>query len=127
MQFSNDKARLALRPQLDLAPASAPDEKFQNDTLRPVLKLQHALILAVFQAFLAKRKVSLDQLPAAQRSAKIKDFLTRDHRLRDRLFGLALGQFTLPEMEVYLANESTLNRRLTNLLVERLVSAFVTK
>lgn len=124
MPSENDVARLALRPQLNLAPASAPEEKFQNDTLRPVMKLQHELLLAVFRAFLVRRKVQLDQLPADQRFGKIKELVTRDHRLRDLLFGLALGQLTNEEMTVYLADESTFNRRMTNLIVERLTSVF---
>lgn len=124
MSSENNAARLALRPQLSLAPASAPEEKFQNDTLRPVMKLQHELLLAVFRTFLQKRKVQLEQLPADQRFGRIKELVTRDHRLRDLLIGLALGQLTTQEMDVYLANESNLNRRMTNLIVERLTSVY---
>lgn len=116
--------RRALRPQLSLAPAAAPDEKFQNETLRPIMKLQHDLILAVFNHFLIKRKVKLDQLPSNRRFDKIKEMVTRDHRLRDLLFGLALGQFTTEEMTYYLEHESNVHRRMTNLVVERLTSVF---
>ncbi|WP_020571489.1 hypothetical protein [Neolewinella persica] len=119
-----DEIRLTLRPQLQLAPAAAPDEKFQNDTLRPIMKLQHDLILSIFGHFLVKRKIKLEQLPADQRSGKIKEMVTRDHRLRDLLFGLALGQFTSAEMDYYLEHESNVHRRMTNLLVERLTSVF---
>ncbi|MFK8162687.1 MAG: hypothetical protein AB8H12_09520 [Lewinella sp.] len=123
--MSLDQNRLSLRPQLHLAPAAAPDEKFQNDTLRPIMKLQHDLILAVFEHFLTKRKVKLDQLPVDQRFGKIKEMVTRDHRLRDLLFGLALGQFTSAEMSYYLANDGNVHRRMTNLIVERMTSVFV--
>lgn len=122
-----DDARLALRPQLDLAPAAAPDEQFQNDTLRPVMKMQHDLLLDVFRMFLAKRKVKLEQLPAHQRFAKIKELLTRDNRLRGLLFGIAIGQFTRGEMEYYLENDGNVNRRITNLIVERMTSVYVPK
>lgn len=120
-----DNARMALRPNLDLAPATAPDERFQNDTLRPIMKMQHDLLLAVFQMFLAKRKVKLEQLPAKQRFAKIKELLTRDNRLRGLLFGVAIGQFTQAEMVYYLDNDGNVNRRITNLIVERMTSVFV--
>lgn len=119
-----DDARIALRPQLALAPAAAPDEQFQNDTLRPIMKMQHDLLLAVFRMFLAKRKVKLEQLPAKQRFAKIKELLTRDNRLRGLLFGIAIGQFTGEEMDYYLANDGNVNRRITNLIVERMTSVF---
>lgn len=119
-----DDARLALRPNLSLAPAAAPDEQFQNDTLRPVMKLQHDLLLAVFRMFLTKRKVKLEQLPAKERFAKIKELLTRDNRLRGLLFGIAIGQFTTAEMTYYLANDGNVNRRIINLIVERMTAVF---
>jgi hypothetical protein len=122
--METNQARLALRPQLNLAPASAPAEKFQNDTLRPVMKLQHEHIVAVFAQFLTKRKVKLDQLPAKQRWDKIKELVTRDNRLRGLLFGIAIGQFTTDEMTHYLENEGDANRRMTNLLTERLLSVY---
>ncbi len=120
----SNQARLALRPQLNLAPAASPSETFQNDTLRPIMKLQHELIVAVFAQFLTKRKVKPDQLPASQRLAKIKELVTRDNRLRGLLFGIAIGQFTTEEMTHYLENEGDTNRRMTNLLTERLLSVY---
>lgn len=88
------------------------------------MKLQHDLLLAVFQLFLAKRKVKLDQLPTNQRFAKIKELLTRDNRLRGLLFGIAIGQFTTLEMAYYLENDGNVNRRITNLITERMTSVF---
>lgn len=88
------------------------------------MKLQHDLIVAVFAAFLTKRKVKLDQLPANQRWEKIKELVTRDNRLRGLLFGMAIGQFTSDEMAHYLENEGDANRRMTNLLMERLLSVY---
>ncbi len=38
------------------------------------------------------------------------------------LFGLVIGQFTAAELEFFLANDEDANRRITNLLVERLHS-----
>lgn len=121
--MNSSDPRLALRPQLDLAPASSPNERFQNDTLRPVLKLQHDHLVAIFRLFLTKRKVRLEQLPAARRFAKVKELVSRDNRLRGLLFGVALGQFTTSEMGYYLEHDGEVNRRLTNLLTERLTDA----
>jgi len=121
--MSNTEARLALRPLLNLAPAEAPEESFQNNTLRPIMKMQHELLVAAFRLSLQKRKVKLEQLPANQRFDKIKQLITRDARLRGLLLGIAVGQFTNQEMVYFVENESSINRRMTNLLVERLASA----
>ncbi len=122
--MSADEDRRALRPKLDLVPAAATEEKFQNETLRPIMKLQHDLILAIFRHFLLKRKVKLEQFPADQRFGKIKEMVARDHRLRELLFGLAMGQCTAAEMTDCLEHESDVHRRMTNLVVERLTSVF---
>lgn len=115
-----NEQRLALRPRLDLLPATTPAEQFQNNTLRPVMKQQDELLRAALGMFLTKRKVRPEQLPAKQRFEKIKELVTRDNRLRGLLFGIAVGQFTTGEMAYYRDNESDVNRRITNLLVERL-------
>lgn len=120
--ITSDEQRLALRPTLDLPTASTPEERFQNDTLRPVMKQQDALLRAALGMFLKKRKVSPDQLSAEQRFAKIKEMVTRDNQLRGLLFGIAVGQFTAAEMDYYRNHDSDANRRMTNLLVERLLS-----
>ncbi|MTB49608.1 hypothetical protein E1J53_0001440 [Lewinella sp. W8] len=115
-----DENRITLRPRLNLAPASTPEENFQNDTLRPILKMQHDLLVAAFELYLEKRKVRLQQLPARDRFAKVKELVTRDNRLRGLLFGMTVGHFTVAEMEYYRNNDGAVNRRLTNLLTERL-------
>lgn len=115
-----DKERLALRPTLDLPAAATLEEQFQNLTLRPIMKQQDQLLRAALQLFLTKRKVNLQLIPANQRLAKVKELVTRDNRLRGLLFGIAVGQFTVEEMSYYAENEREVNRRMTNLLVERL-------
>lgn len=120
-----DAHRLAYRPTLELLPAAAPAEKFQNETLRPLAKLQHEHIMAVFRMFLLKRKVKLGHLNQEQRFAKVKELVTRDNRLRGLLFGLVIGHFTQDELTYYGEEESTVNRRITNLLTERISKAMM--
>jgi hypothetical protein len=115
-----DSQRIALRPILDLPAATKVEEQFQNNTLRPIMKQQNDLLQAALEIFLVKRKVKLEQVPASQRFDKIKELVTRDNQLRGLLIGMAAGQFTSEEMAYYVANDRDVNRRMTNLLVERL-------
>ncbi len=112
-----------MRPEIDTRPTDSPDEAFQNDTLRPILKQQHEGLVAVMQHYLEKRKVRIQAIPADQRFAKVKELVTRDNRLRGLLFGMTIGHFDVAEMAYYLDNEGNVNRRITNLLVERLRGA----
>ncbi|NJC25979.1 hypothetical protein [Neolewinella antarctica] len=118
-----DEQRQNLRPTLNLAPATAPLERFQNETLRPIAKLQNDLLIATLNIFLAKRKVKMDQVAVKQRFDKVKELVARDNRLRGLLFGIIIGQFTAAEMAFYGEWEGDINRRLTNLLTERLTES----
>ena len=116
--------RRLLRPTIETSPAATPAEAFQNDTLRPILKMQHDLLLAVFDHFLGKRKVKLRQLPPSARAEKVAELVSRDNRLRGLLFGAVIGQFETEELDYYLANEREVNQRLTGLLTQRIGGAF---
>ncbi len=109
-----------MRPTIPTLPTDSPEEAFQNTTLRPILKQQHELLVVVMRHYLEKRKVRLESIPAAQRFEKIKELVTRDNRLRGLLFGMVVGHFTPEEVGYYVENEGGVNRRITNLLVERL-------
>lgn len=112
-----------MRPVVPTQPTDSPEEAFQNTTLRPILKQHHDLLSAILRHYLVKRKVHPEQVPAAKRLAKVKELVTRDNRLRGLLFGVVVGHFTAAELEIYLEKEGEINRRITNLLVERLQSS----
>lgn len=116
--------RLGIRPTVETAPARNAAEVFQNDTLRPVLKLQHQQLVQLFEHYAAKRKFRPAKVAPDQRRDKIKELLTRDNRLRGLLFGAVIGQFTSEELTTYCDAESETNRRLTGLLTERILSHY---
>lgn len=112
--------RIQLRPHIETGAVSKPDEEFLHQTLRPVLKLQNELLLEITRHFLQKRKVKLASMSPAQRDQQIQHSIGKDNRLRGLLFGCVLGQFTAEELSFYLANEGETNRRITQLLTQRL-------
>ena len=113
--------RRALRPPVPTQPTDQPAEAFQNETLRPILKMQHELLLELFRYYLVKRKVDWVNLAHNRRSAKAKELISRDNRLRGLLFGTVIGQFIPGELAFYLEQESECNRRLTGLLTQRIL------
>ena len=115
--------RLRIRPSLTTAPTpEGVPEHFQNQTLRPVLKMQNELLLELVRHFLIKRKVKLAHLNEVERRQQISHSIAKDNRLRSLLFGCVLGQFTTEELAYYLTHEGEVNRRLSTLLTERVVS-----
>lgn len=123
-----DTALLTLRPQINSDAITASSaEAFQNQTLRPVLKLQNDLLLSLFRHYLTKRKqlgpdARFAKLGAAEQEAYIDHTIRTDLKFRNLLVGTVIGQFTTAEWTAFLADESELTRRLGNMLTQRIQS-----
>lgn len=98
------------------------DEQFQNATLRPIAKLQNTLLIEVFINYIAKRKNVFYDLSLEKRLAYIENAIHKDMKFRNSLKGMIIGQFTVAEYLVYIKNSSALNKRMMNIVKERMVS-----
>ena len=96
------------------------DERFQNQTLRPIIKFQNDLFLAVFRNYIKKHKNTYFTLKQEEREQYIEKAIQRDIKFRNALKGMVIGQFTLGEYEQYIQNSSALNKRMMNMVIERL-------
>ena len=113
-----------MRPQLDLPTTDAtPNERFQNATLRPILKMQHDWLVEIFKNYLQKRKNPLPNLSKKQRLDYIEQAVRVDLKFKNRLIGGIIGHFTATELTHFFIQETELTRRLTDLVVQRLQSA----
>ena len=99
-------------------------ERFQNETLRPILKMQHDLLAAIFRRMMAKRRIPFDSLPLQKQEQQIDHSLSQDNRLRFLLLGAVIGQFTAEEYEQFLEMEPEATRRIMSMLAERLKGGF---
>ncbi len=103
-------------------PGSTPDEIFQNKTLRPILKLQNDLFIAVFRNYISKSKSRFYEFSAEKKLQFIENSLQRDIKFRNALKGMIIALFTVDEYATYIQNSSDLNKRMMSLLIERLKS-----
>ena len=101
---------------------SSAEEKFQNQTLRPILKLQNDLFLEVFRNYATKQKGVFFTLNPDKKMQYIENVIQKDIKFRNSLKGIIIGLFTISEYKDYIQNSSNLNKRMMNLLVERLKS-----
>ena len=114
---------LRLRPDIPSARVTqnmSEDEKFQNRTLRPIIKFQNPLFVAMFKNYIAKYKNSFHQLSPQKRFEYIENAVQKDMKFRNSLKGIVIGQFSLEEYQTYIKNSSALNKRMMNMVVERL-------
>ncbi|WP_425075425.1 glyoxalase [Psychroserpens sp. S379A] len=98
------------------------DECFQNATLRPIIKMQNHLLIVVFRNYIDKRKNVFYDLSLPKQLAYIENAIHKDMKFRNSVKGMIIGQFTVEEYEVYIQNSSALNKRMMNIVKERLVS-----
>jgi hypothetical protein len=101
---------------------SSNDEKFQNQTLRPILKLQNDLFIAVLINYINKHNSNFYSLVVEKKLQFIENAIKKDIKFRNSLKGMVIGLFTLSEYEVYIQNSSALNKRMMDMLIERLKS-----
>ena len=105
------------------------DEQFQNETLRPIIKFQNPLFIEAFKNYIIKHKNSFCELSIEKRIDYIENAIQKDIKFRNSLKGMVMGQFTVEEYTTYIQNSSALNKRMMNMVVERLkdqVQAFET-
>lgn len=123
MPNADRSALLDLRPHLPTVVetgVTSDAERFQNETLRPILKYQHELLVALFRQYCRDRKGKFFQLNREQKYAYIDQAVQRDFRFRNFLLGNVTGLFTLAEYEAFLSNKSELTRRAMDLVAQRL-------
>lgn len=122
-----DDALLALRPAIVGQPAAIPTPDsvadFQQQVLRPVLKLQHVVLLATVADFAHDYRLPLATAAPTEASRLLTELLGRNARLRATVAGLALGMLTQPELAFYRRHRSELTRRLLDLAEQRVLSS----
>ena len=99
---------------------SSSDELFQNQVLRPILKLQNDLFIASFINHLGKNRIDFDSFSVEKKLMTIENAIQNDIKFRNALKGMIIALFTLDEYAQYIKNSSSLNKRMMGMLIERL-------
>lgn len=104
----------------DIHPQSSREEVFQNLTLRPILKLQNDLFIESFLNYINKYKNDFYTLSTEKKLVFIENAIHKDIKYRNALKGMVIALFTVDEFKEYTINSSNLNKRMMNMLIERL-------
>jgi hypothetical protein len=117
----DDKAFVAMRPEIPFEIIDTLEiELFQNETLRPILKLQNDILLD----YLVKQPNFDSVLKYREKrsvfSERVRIFMQQP-MLKSILIGMVLGCFTQEEMKAYHKHSKEMNKRIHQMLLERLV------
>lgn len=103
---------------------SSPEEDFQNKVLRPIIKLQSDLLMAHLRAQIDLLKYDWDGFDKAKRKEVITALMANDQLFKREVIGMIVGQFEPEEHETYLGMRNELNRRITQIVLQRALDIF---
>ena len=95
------------------------DEYFQNQILRPILKLQNDLYIELFKNYILKSKANFETFTIDKKCQFIEISIQKDTKFRNLLIGIVIGLFSIDEYLLYVKNTSSLNKRIITMLIER--------
>lgn len=95
-------------------------EKFQNETIRPIIKMQHVLLVNHFAFYVQKRKINLDSFTEEQRKKRVQSIFKTDSSLKKMNLGFIIGHFSEEEYFFYTRHNSEINRRILQIIAQRI-------
>ena len=113
---------IKIRPVLNLKKSSqiTDEESFQNDTLRPIIKLQSPVLIETYSNYIIKHKNVFYELSNEKKLDYIENSINKNQKFRNLLKGMIIGLFTIEEYHIYKKNSSSLNKRMMNIVLKRL-------
>ena len=116
-----------LRPNLiNLINSNTSDiERFQNEVLRPIIKMQNNLLVAFFKNYIKNNKIKFNKLKAEVQENKINTILTKDINFKNILIGSIIGHLEENEIEIYFKYKTEINKRIIQIIKQRLHDNFI--
>ena len=112
-----------LRPIISTAKVDdsmSAEEQFQNSVLRPIIKLQHNSIIALFDHYLEHSDFDVSKFEPAKKLEFLKTVASRNQHLRNQFVGMIMGMFTDEELIIYLNNMGEYSRRIMQMISQRI-------
>jgi hypothetical protein len=112
----------AFRPMVSVMNSDETSELecFQNETLRPVIKLQHDLLIRLFSTNPLVKNISASKGSRIEFQKKVKDLITGQPTMKNQLIGMVSGMLTTSEIEFYLSHQTELNKRIHGMICQRI-------
>lgn len=115
-----------VRPKLPVALTEGElkeEELFQNMVLRPVIKMQHDLLIMRVKSHFISKRVLFNVMDNKKRTEAIIQAFQSDHNLKKEIQGMIIGQLTVLEFQQYLKIERSLNKRIVQMVRNRMIDS----
>lgn len=99
------------------------EELFQNMVLRPLIKMQHDLLIMRVKSHFSSKRVLFNVMDNKKRTEAIIQAFQSDHNLKKEIQGMITGQLSLVEFQQYLQMERSLNKRIIQMVRNRMIDS----
>ena len=117
-----DKVRPTLPESLTQG-ALKEEELFQNMVLRPVIKMQHDILILRVKSYFTSKRVMFNVMDKKKRTLAIEQAFLGDNAFKKEIQGMILGQLDTTEYQRYLQNERTMNKRIIQMVRIRMLDS----
>jgi hypothetical protein len=98
-------------------------EQFQNETLRPIIKGLHELLIRFFNAYLIVKKGQYFKLGETEKPVYIHKAFKTDAQLKLQMRSMVVGNFTVDEFTTYQPMKALINKRTNEIILKRLLDS----
>jgi hypothetical protein len=109
-------------PTAEIFQSTKDAEAFQNQTLRPIIKHLHGLLLKHFSNLLYTKKGEYFKISSEKRANYIHSIFQKEIRYKSELKGMIIGNFTVQEFEKYTSNSKLFDKRIYSIVEERILT-----
>ena len=97
-------------------------EFFQNETLRPILKMKNDVILEFFNSYIHQKKINWTQKSIEKKEEFIYQNISKDNIFKNAIIHLIVGNFLLEEYLEYTSKAKEYNKRIWKMIQQRICS-----
>ena len=101
------------------------EELFQNMVLRPVIKMQHDLLIMRVKSHFISKRVLFNVMDNKKRTDAIIKTFQSDHSLKKEIQGMITGQLSVAEFQQYLKSERSINKRIIQMVRNRMIDSLM--
>ena len=101
------------------------EELFQNMVLRPVIKMQHQILILRVKDYFLSKKVLFNSLDQINKEKWIRNAFQKDAMLKKEIQGFILGQLNVKEFKEYLKNQKSINKRIVQMVQNRMLDSII--
>ncbi len=110
-----------LRPEIETSiEHSNENEVFQNKVLRPIIKLQHQLLIALTKQKINSLQINFQELSKEKQRITIENLILKDLNFKATLIGVIVGLFESNEIDFYISKQKEINKRILLIIQKRL-------